>query len=140
MVLYRYLRINSPLFSTVLPSNNCYFCPVGLSLLIQHFQQVLWVLKLLLSPGLGQTWSILWYVGTGVHAFSHFWILKCLRRRLLYSTVPGPTFVSMVLHVIQSKFLHCRELACKSQLAVEVALAKNFLFVEYSSSKCRNLH
>ena len=29
------------------------FCPVGLSLLIQHFQQVLRVLKLLLSPGLG---------------------------------------------------------------------------------------
>jgi len=27
------------------------FCPVGLSLLIQHFQQVLWVMKLLLSPG-----------------------------------------------------------------------------------------
>ena len=30
-----------------------FFCPVGLSLLEQHFQQVLWVLKLLLSPGLG---------------------------------------------------------------------------------------
>ena len=44
------LTINLPLFSTVLPSNSC-FCPVGLSLLI-HFQQVLWVLKLLLSPGL----------------------------------------------------------------------------------------
>jgi hypothetical protein len=29
------------------------FCPVGRSLLLQHFQQVLWVLKLLLSPGLG---------------------------------------------------------------------------------------
>jgi hypothetical protein len=27
-----------------------FFCPVGLLLLIQHFQQVLWVLKLLLSP------------------------------------------------------------------------------------------
>ena len=26
---------------------------VGLSLLIQHFQKVLWVLKFLLSPGLG---------------------------------------------------------------------------------------
>ena len=43
---------STPLFSTVLPSNSCSFCPVGLSLLIQHFQQVLWVLKLLLSPGL----------------------------------------------------------------------------------------
>ena len=29
----------------------CFF-PVSLSLLIQHFQQVLWVLKFLLSPGL----------------------------------------------------------------------------------------
>ena len=29
------------------------FCPVGLSLLLQHFQQVLWMFKLLLSPGLG---------------------------------------------------------------------------------------
>ena len=46
-------RINLPLFSTVLPSNSCRFCPVGLSLLIQHFKQVLWVLKFLLSPGLG---------------------------------------------------------------------------------------
>ena len=32
--------------------NSC-FCPVGLSLLKQHYQQVLWVLKLLLFPGLG---------------------------------------------------------------------------------------
>ena len=44
-------NINLPLFSTVLPSNSCCFCPVGLSLLKQHYQQVLWVLKLLLSPG-----------------------------------------------------------------------------------------
>jgi hypothetical protein len=44
------LGINLPLFSTILPSKSCCFCPVGLSLLI-HFQQVLWVLKLLLSPG-----------------------------------------------------------------------------------------
>ena len=29
---------------------------VGLSLLIQHFQKVLWVLKFLLSPGLGSYW------------------------------------------------------------------------------------
>ena len=29
------------------------FCPVGLSLLWQHYQQVLWVLKSLQSPGLG---------------------------------------------------------------------------------------
>jgi hypothetical protein len=41
------LGINLPLFSSVLPSNSCCFCPVGLSLLIQHFQQVLWTLKLL---------------------------------------------------------------------------------------------
>ena len=33
------------------------FCPVGLSLLIQHFQQVLRVLKFLLSPGLG-SWQL----------------------------------------------------------------------------------
>ena len=33
-------RINLPLFSIVVPSNSCCFCPVGLSLLIQHFQQV----------------------------------------------------------------------------------------------------
>ena len=39
------VRINLPLFSTVLPSDSCCFCPVGLSL----FQQVLRVLKLLLS-------------------------------------------------------------------------------------------
>ena len=35
----------------------CCFCPVGLSLLYQHFQQVLWVLKLHLSPGLG-SWQL----------------------------------------------------------------------------------
>ena len=29
------------------------FCPVGLSLLQQHYQHVLWVLKLVLSTGLG---------------------------------------------------------------------------------------
>ena len=39
------VRINLPLFFTVLTSNSCCFCPVGLSLLIQHFQQVLWVSK-----------------------------------------------------------------------------------------------
>ena len=44
------IRINLLLFSTVPPSNSCCFCPVGLTLLMQHFQQVLWVLKLLLSP------------------------------------------------------------------------------------------
>ena len=33
------------------------FCPVDLSLLIQHFQQVLWVLKLFLSPALG-SWQL----------------------------------------------------------------------------------
>ena len=37
------VRINLPLFSTVLPSNSCCFCPVGLSLSIQHFQQLLLV-------------------------------------------------------------------------------------------------
>ena len=47
------VRINLPSFSTVLSSNSCCLCPVGLSLLIQHFQQVLWVLKLFLFPGLG---------------------------------------------------------------------------------------
>ena len=50
------VRINLPLFSTILPSNSCCFCPVGLSLLI-HFQLVLWVLKLLLSPDLG-SWQL----------------------------------------------------------------------------------
>ena len=45
---FKNVRINLPSFSTVLSSNSCCFCPVGLSLLI-HFQQVLWVLKLLLS-------------------------------------------------------------------------------------------
>ena len=34
------------------PTFVCFF-PVGLSLSLQHFQQVLWVLKLFLSPGLG---------------------------------------------------------------------------------------
>ena len=60
MIIFKYhvlhgkisIIINLPLFSTVLPSNSCCFCPVGLSLLIQHFQQVLWVLKLILSLGL----------------------------------------------------------------------------------------
>ena len=37
-------------FSTVVPSNICRYFSLRLSLLIQHFQQVLWVLKLLLSP------------------------------------------------------------------------------------------
>ena len=31
-----------------------YLFPVGLSSLIRHFQQVLWLLKFLLSPGLGR--------------------------------------------------------------------------------------
>ena len=38
------------------PTLVCFF-PVGLSLLIQHFQQVLWVLKFLMSPGLG-SWQL----------------------------------------------------------------------------------
>jgi hypothetical protein len=38
------------------PTFVCFF-PVGLSLLIQHFQGVLWVLKLPLSPGLG-SWQL----------------------------------------------------------------------------------
>ena len=38
------------------PALVCFF-PVGLSLLIQHFQQVLWVLKFFLSPGLG-SWQL----------------------------------------------------------------------------------
>ena len=33
VVLIDSVRINLPLFSTVLPSNSCCFCPVGLSLL-----------------------------------------------------------------------------------------------------------
>ena len=33
------------------------FCSIGLSLLIQRFHRVLWVLKLLLSPGLG-SWQL----------------------------------------------------------------------------------
>ena len=59
LIQYSYVlvRINLPLFSIVLPSNSCCFCPVGLSLLIQHFQQVLRALKLLLSPGLG-SWQL----------------------------------------------------------------------------------
>ena len=44
-------------FPTIFPSNICYFFPVGLSLLIQHFQQTLLVLKFLLSPGLG-SWQL----------------------------------------------------------------------------------
>ena len=48
-VVIFFFRINLSLFSIVLPFNSCCFCPVGLSLLIQHFQQVLWMLKLLLS-------------------------------------------------------------------------------------------
>ena len=43
-LIYRYFP---PFFHLTV----CYFCPVGLSLLIQHFPQVLWVLKLFLSPG-----------------------------------------------------------------------------------------
>ena len=56
------------------PTLVCFF-PVGLSLLIQHFQQVLWVFKFLLSPDLGSSdmptvkiqinWArlgLLWYV------------------------------------------------------------------------------
>ena len=49
------VRINSLFYLYFPPSSQLIyvcFCPVGLSLL-QHFQQVLWVLKLLLSPGLG---------------------------------------------------------------------------------------
>ena len=38
------------------PTLVCFF-PVGLLLLIQHFQQVLWVLKFLLSPDLG-SWQL----------------------------------------------------------------------------------
>ena len=42
------------LFFNRLPIQHlCVLFPVGLSLLIQHFQQVLWVLKFLLSPGFG---------------------------------------------------------------------------------------
>ena len=44
-------------FSSVVPSNICVFFPVALSFLIQHFQQVLWVLKFLLSPDLG-SWQL----------------------------------------------------------------------------------
>ena len=40
------VRINLPLFSTVLPSNSC-FCLVGLPLLIQHFQNPQDPLKML---------------------------------------------------------------------------------------------
>ena len=39
------------------PIQNLCFFPVGLSLLIQHFQQVLWALKFLLSPGMG-SWQL----------------------------------------------------------------------------------
>ena len=45
------------LFFTVVPSNVVCFFPVGLSSLIWNFQQVLWVLKFLLSPGLG-SWQL----------------------------------------------------------------------------------
>ena len=42
-------------FTSFSPSSHpkivCFF-PVGLSLLIQHFQHLFWVLKFLLSPGL----------------------------------------------------------------------------------------
>ena len=42
---YKIFRINLPLFSTVLPSNSCCFCHVGLSFLIKHFQQVICINK-----------------------------------------------------------------------------------------------
>ena len=38
------------------PTVVCFF-PVGLSSLIRHFQQILWVLKFLLSPGLS-SWQL----------------------------------------------------------------------------------
>ena len=43
-------------FSTVVPSIVCFFS-VGLSSLLWHFQQVLWVVKLLLSPNL-DSWQL----------------------------------------------------------------------------------
>jgi len=42
-------RINLPLFSTVVPSDICMFLFCRPFVVIQHYQQVLWVLKLLLS-------------------------------------------------------------------------------------------
>ena len=54
--LYIYIRRINLLFYLFFhrcPIQNLCFFPVGLSLLMQHFQQVLWVLKFLLSPGLG---------------------------------------------------------------------------------------
>ena len=54
------VRINLLFYLYFPPSSHptfvCFF-PVGLSSLIQHYQQVLWVLKLLLSPGLG-SWQL----------------------------------------------------------------------------------
>ena len=54
------VRINLLFYIYFPPSSHltfvCFY-PVGFSLLIQHFQQVLWVLKLLLSPGLG-SWQL----------------------------------------------------------------------------------
>ena len=47
LIIYMNVTINLPLFSTVLPSKSCCFCPVGLLLLIQHFQRPQDLLKML---------------------------------------------------------------------------------------------
>ena len=51
-LIYYFTYFSSSSYSTLV----CFF-PVGLLLLIQHFQQVLWVLKFLLSAGLG-SWQL----------------------------------------------------------------------------------
>ena len=48
------------LFFHCRPIQQLCFFPVGLSLLTQHFQRVLWVLKFLLSPGLGS--SLIYFI------------------------------------------------------------------------------
>ena len=52
-------RINLPLFSTVVPACVFMFLSCRPFVAIQHYQQVLWVLKSLLSPIGAKTWYFL---------------------------------------------------------------------------------
>ena len=66
-------------FSTIVPSNSCVFLSCRLSSLIQHFQQVLWVMKFLLSPGLG-SWQL---------EFKSVIIVICDFQKFLFVAWPG---------------------------------------------------
>ena len=72
----------------------CYF-PVGLSLLIQHFQQVLWMLKFLLSSGL-DSWQL---------EFKSL-IIAIVGFKILFVAWPG-------LLILEFKSLFKSGLACK---------------------------